>query len=346
MLNDIICQKQGPLGHITLNRPQNLNALSHKMALEMERFLRDCEQDDAIKSVLVDAKEDKAFCAGGDLLPFYQQKAKGDFVSGQIFWQDEYRLNDLINRFSKPYIVIMKGFVMGGGVGIAVHGSHRIVTDTTKLSLPECSIGLIPDIGSNYYLAKAPHHLGEFIGLSGYRLNAADAIYSGMADTYVPSTNIPHLVEALIKTGNADIISEFSEPTEPSKLAKIATEIDTVFGQDNLSAIIKTALSSDNETIQKIGKLIAKNSPLALQVAITTLRNIRQNPSVRAALIAEYRFTSRVVEHGDFVEGIRAAIVDKDKAPKWNYATIDDVPQPIVDLFTSEPDAGDLTFYD
>ena len=346
MFNDIICQKQGPLGRITLNRPQNLNALSHKMALEIERFLRECARDDAITAVLVDAKEDKAFCAGGDLLPFYEQKAKGDFVSGQTFWQDEYRLNDLIDRFSKPYIVIMKGFVMGGGVGIAVHGSHRIVTDTTKLSLPECSIGLIPDIGSNYYLAKAPHHLGEFIGLSGHRLNAADAIYSGMADIYVPSENIPNLVEKLIETGNADIISEFSEPTEPSKLTGIATDIDTVFGQDDLSTIIKTALSSDNEIIQKTGELIARNSPLALQVAITTLRNIRQNLSVRAALVAEYRFTSRVVEHGDFVEGIRAAIVDKDKSPKWNYANINDVPEHIVDLFTSEPEAGDLTFSD
>tara|TARA_R110002126_G_scaffold228006_1_gene372524 strand:+ start:347 stop:1387 length:1041 start_codon:yes stop_codon:yes gene_type:complete len=346
MFNDIICQKQGPLGRITLNRPQNLNALSHKMALEIERFLRECARDDAITAVLVDAKEDKAFCAGGDLLPFYEQKAKGDFASGQTFWQDEYRLNDLIDRFSKPYIVIMKGFVMGGGVGIAVHGSHRIVTDTTKLSLPECSIGLIPDIGSNYYLAKAPHHLGEFIGLSGHRLNAADAIYSGMADIYVPSENIPNLVEKLIETGNADIISEFSEPTEPSKLTGIATDIDTVFGQDDLSTIIKTALSSDNEIIQKTGELIARNSPLALQVAITTLRNIRQNLSVRAALVAEYRFTSRVVEHGDFVEGIRATIVDKDKSPKWNYANINDVPEHIVDLFTSEPEAGDLTFSD
>lgn len=342
--SDLICRIDNKAGRITLNRPQNLNALSHKMVLAMEKQLLTWLDDDTVECIIIDATGDKAFCAGGDLISFYEQKQISDYQSGRQFWRDEYRLNHLIANYPKPYIPIMSGFVMGGGVGISIHGSNRVVTETTKFALPECSIGLIPDVGSTFYLAQAPGSLGEYVGLTGTRLIATDALYCNFADHFVLEQDIESLIDKIRKTGDPSVIKDYVSDHDQSILQENEQAISAVFGQENLSDIQKNAHAADNTIINKAANLLSKNSPLAVQVAHRVLQNIRQNPSVDNALQSEYRFVSRVVEHGDFVEGIRAVIIDKDKTPVWQYQSIDDVPEVAITPFLKPAEDGALDF--
>ena len=183
-MTDLICRIEHTTGRMTLNRPDALNALTHDMCLQMEDQLQQWEDNDSVTQILVDAAGDKAFCAGGDIQHLYDHGSAGDYAFGQTFWADEYRLNALIANYPKPYIVFMQGFVIGGGVGVSCHGSHRIVDESSKIALPECSIGLIPDVGSSYLLATAPGYLGEYLGLTGARMAAGDAIFAGFADYF------------------------------------------------------------------------------------------------------------------------------------------------------------------
>lgn len=343
-MTDINIRKNGNIGHIRLTREKVLNALSHDMALQIEKALHDWSKDDDVKLVLIDAMGEKAFCAGGDVQDLYAQGKAGNFESGTNFWRDEYRLNALIAHYNKPYIAVMNGIVMGGGVGISALGSHRIVTENTSFALPECAIGLIPDVGSSHLLAQAPGHLGEYLALTGGRVGYEDAIYCGFADHFVPKDNLNALIEKLSQSGDAADIADYSRETNEGALAKIRADIDTIFSLDTIGEILSALEKSEAEWASKALYKIKSASPISICVTLETIRAVRANPGIKNALRQEFRFVSRAMEHGDFIEGVRALIIDKDKQAKWRFPTISDVPDDIVALFLSPPHDGDIEF--
>ena len=325
-MTDLICRIENTTARMTLNRPDALNALTHEMCLEMEERLMAWAEDDAITQVLVDASGPKAFCAGGDIQHLYDHGRAGDYAFGQKFWADEYRLNKLIATYPKPYIVFMQGFVMGGGVGVSCHGSHRIVDDSTKIALPECGIGLIPDVGSSLLLAQAKGYLGEYLGLTGARMSAGDAIYAGFADSFIDQSQWDEAKAAVIAHGHPDALESFITPAPISTMGAHQEMIDTAFQHDNVTEMM-SALSGDDDFSAATRKALSRPSPLAMAASLRVIRAVRAQPEIDTALEWEYRVTSRCTKDGDFLEGIRAAIIDKDRTPKWRHDHIDAVPE-------------------
>lgn len=340
-MSDIHCRIEGCAGRVTLNRPQALNALTHDMCLTLEAALLAWRDDPAVSHVVVDGAGDRAFCAGGDITRLYQAGLDRDAEYGRRFWRDEYRLNALIHAYPKPYIAIMHGFVMGGGVGVAAHGSHRIVTDSTRLAMPECGIGLVPDVGGSLLLARAPGHLGECLGLTGHRMQAADCIHAGFADHYVAPDRIAELVTAL--TGGRDVaavIAAVSEMPGDSVLASHQPAIDSVFGGADVPAIM-AALDADETLANSFGRMaagLAAGSPIALAATLVLVRAVRRDPTMETALDLEYRFTHRSFAETDFIEGIRAAVIDKDHKPAWRHDHVADVPPALVNALLAPLD--------
>jgi enoyl-CoA hydratase/carnithine racemase len=324
-MTDLICRIENTTARMTLNRPDVLNALSYEMCLEMEKHLLGWADSDTVTQVLIDANGEKAFCAGGDIQHLYDHGCAGDFAFGQRFWADEYRLNQLIAQYPKPYIAFMQGFVMGGGVGVSCHGSHRIVDDTSRIALPECGIGLIPDVGSSYLLATAPGHLGEYLGLTGTRMAAGDAVYAGFADHYIPGNQWPAAKDALVEAGAPEALSSFYVAAPEGGLATMQKTIDDIFSGDDVAIILADLESRDDEFSQTAAKALHRPSPLSMAAFLAVIRAVRQSPDIATALEWEYRVTSRSSKDGDFLEGIRASVIDKDRNPKWRHETVDAV---------------------
>ena len=323
-MSDIDIRVTGRAGRITLTRTKALNALSYDMYLAVDAALKDWATDDAIDLVVMDAEGEKAFCAGGDIAELYQTGREGDFDYGRRFWRDEYRMNARIFEYPKPVVSFLQGFVMGGGVGLGCHGTHRVVGDSTKIAMPEVGIGLIPDVGGTLMLALAPGRLGEYLGLTGARMAAADAIHAGFADHYIPEDGWSDLIRQLEETGRTDNLVEAAKDAGESPLAAQQTEIDRCFGGEALGDILTDLGHADSAFAQDTLKLLQRNAPLSMAATVEMLHRLRAGTmSVRKALELEYRFTHRAMEKGDFLEGIRAQIIDKDRQPKWQYADRD-----------------------
>ena len=319
-MSDISIRTEGRAGRITLTRPQALNAMTYDMCLAIEDAVDAWATDDAVDLVIIDAQGEKAFCAGGDIAELYETGTKGDFAYGQRFWRDEYRLNAKIAEFHKPYVAFMQGFVMGGGVGISCHGSHRIVGESTKIAMPECGIGLVPDVGGSYVLAQAPGRLGEYLGTTGARMNAADAIYCGFADVYVPQSKWPELIGKLAETGDVAAIAEVQDDLPLGPLQQLGPQIDAHFDGETLGDILNSLAVEDSAFTGDAMKALSRNSPLAMACAVEIIHRLRGGlADIRKALELEYRFTHRAMEKGDFLEGIRAAVIDKDRSPNWQH---------------------------
>lgn len=313
MTDEIAIRKEGRAGRITLTRPKALNALTHPMANAIAAALDEWEKDPAVHLVLIDGEGSRAFCAGGDIVEIWHDGRRGDFDSGRRFWRDEYRMNARIARFPKPYVALMQGFTMGGGVGLSAHGSYRIVSESTQVAMPESGIGLIPDVGGTEILARAPGHLGEFLGLTGTRMTAGDAIYAGFADAFVPEESWPQLVAALVETGDPKVIPE--HPTPESPLAALQGQIDDAFEGADLASIVARLEASDWG--HDVLKVMRRNSPLSMASTLELVRAARRCPGIEKALRRELRFTWRAAEMGDLLEGIRAQVIDKDRNPVW-----------------------------
>lgn len=323
-MSDIDIRVTGRAGRITLTRTKALNALSYDMCLAVDAALKDWATDDAIDLVVMDAEGEKAFCAGGDIAELYQTGREGNFDYGRRFWRDEYRMNARIFEYPKPVVSFLQGFVMGGGVGLGCHGTHRVVGDSTKIAMPEVGIGLIPDVGGTLMLALAPGRLGEYLGLTGARMAAADAIHAGFADHYIPEDAWPDLIRQLEETGRTDNLVEAAKDAGESPLAAQQTEIDRCFGGEALGDILTDLGHADSAFAQDTLKLLQRNAPLSMAATVEMLHRLRAGTmSIRKALELEYRFTHRAMEKGDFLEGIRAQIIDKDRQPKWQYADRD-----------------------
>lgn len=332
---EIVIRREGRAGLITLNRPEALNALTHEMALAIETALDLWRHDATIELVHVDATGRQAFCAGGDIVAIYKEGRAGECANANQFWRDEYRLNWKIANYPKPYVAMMDGFVMGGGVGVSAHGSHRIVTEATHFAMPECGIGLIPDVGMTHTLSKSKGRLGEYIGLTGNKLDGADCIYAGVADYYMNGEKRAALTEALCAHG-IEALSESIEPVPDAALAQKQSDIDALFAGNSIAEIGEAI--DDNP---QFAKGFQRGSPLAMMVYLARLREAREGKTLDEALRDEFRYTSRALLETDFLEGIRAQVIDKTRDPQWTYAlaTIDTT---VFNKFFAPAPGGDL----
>lgn len=321
---DVDIRVQGRAGRITLTRPQALNAVTWDMIRQIHGALLQWETDPRVDLVVIDAAGDRAFAAGGDIVDLYRTGQAGDYGFGRRFWAEEYRLNAKIAAYPKPFVALMHGFVMGGGVGLSCHGSHRIVDDSAQIAMPECAIGLIPDVGGTRLLAKAPGALGQYIGLTGHRMTPADAIHAGFADSYIPRRAWPDLIADLATHGDVTALDN-AAASPPADALSNASDIDAWFSAPSLSGVLQSLEQSDDPAAEKIRKTLRRQSPLAAVCAFDAI-NAAKDLTLSQALAQEYRFVWRCMESGDFLEGIRAQVIDKDRNPSWKHASIEDVP--------------------
>ena len=341
---DIDIRVTGRAGRITLTRPQALNAMSYDMCMAIDAEMRIWREDDAIDLVVIDAEGDKAFCAGGDIAELYETGRAGDFDYGRTFWRDEYRLNACIAEYPKPVVSFMQGFTMGGGVGIGCHGSHRVVDASSRIAMPECGIGLVPDVGGSLLLARAPGWLGVYLGITAGRMDPGDAILAGFADHYIPREGWPDLIEMLEASGDATHVARHSRPPPRGAMRPLLPGIDRHFGAGTLGDILTGLRAADSEFARDSLQAMGRNSPLSMACTVEMIRRLRRpDATVRDALKREYRFTWRAMAEGDFLEGIRAQIIDKDRDPKWQYPDME-VPADAVAAMLAPLGADGLTF--
>jgi enoyl-CoA hydratase len=338
--DEIRFERMGFAGVVTLNRPQALNALTHRMINALSKALVAWEADASVKAVVVKA-EGRAFCAGGDLMQVYESRGTGK--PPVDFFADEYRLNAAIARFPKPYVSLIDGIVMGGGVGISFHGSHRVMTENALFAMPEVGVGFFPDVGGSHILPDLADNFGMYLGLTGTRVKWGDALWSGLATHPVKAENLLPLLEMIAMNGEpeAALRNFFTMPkreTEQSNWKKI----DGWFGQSSLHAIIK-ALEADSkdELAASILATLRGKSPTSLRVAFRTISS-GLTMSVDNCMRMEFRVVNRMLAGHDFYEGIRAVIVDKDNAPKWHPLHISEVPERDVEAYFAPLPGGDL----
>jgi 3-hydroxyisobutyrate dehydrogenase len=323
-MSDIDIRITGRAGRITLNRPLALNALTYEMCLAIESALISWREDTAVLVVVLDAAGDRAFCSGGDIAEMYSTGVAGDFAFGRQFWRDEYRLNAMIFEYPKPIISFLQGYTMGGGVGVGCHGSHRVVGNSSQIAMPECGIGLAPDVGGTLMLALAPGRLGEYLATTAARMGADDAIFAGFADHFIAEKKWPALTTELETTGDATLIEAAAATPPQGQMRAQIDQINALFGGESLTDILNALRADASEFAAGAYGKMSRNAPLSMACAVEMIHRLRgPTLDIRRALALEYRFTYRAMEHGDFIEGIRAAIIDKDRSPKWQFAGLD-----------------------
>ena len=340
--DEVSIRTAGRAGRITLTRPKALNALTHVMVHAIDEALDQWQDDQTVGLVLIDAEGTKAFCAGGDIAALYHSGTAGNFDSGRRFWADEYALNARISNHPIPYVAIMDGIVMGGGVGLSGHGSHRIVTERSMVAMPECGIGLIPDVGGTWLLAKAPGHLGEFLGLTGWRMTGPDAILAGFADALVPGDRLDDLKAGLEDTGSVAAIDDFRVAPDETPLEAQIEFAERHFSHPTALDCLRSVESDTSEFAQKITGLMRRACPLALACTFEMVRRVRTFEKLEDALALEYRFTWRSMTEAQFLEGIRAQIIEKDFKPSWKPDRLEDVTPDMVDRLLAPLGDDDL----
>jgi enoyl-CoA hydratase len=341
--DDVLIRREGRAGRITMNRPAALNALTTAMVRQIAEALTAWRDDPAVGLVLLDGAGGKALCAGGDVRSLYDSRAQGS-GEARTFWSEEYRLDAMLGRYPKPFIAIQDGIVMGGGIGLSGHARHRIVTERSRLAMPETGIGLIPDVGGTWLLAHAPGAIGIYLGLSGEAMGAADAIHARFADAFVPTTGLHQLVERLIDAKGGPVeaaIAAVSEDPGPPPLAARRADIDRVFGAATVEAMVERLSAMPGEWAQRTTHTLAQKSPKSLKLALAAIRNARTLGSLEAALNVEYRLTVRLFEDGEFPEGVRALIVDKDRKPKWSPPQLAEVGDDLIAAYLAPLPPGE-----
>lgn len=324
MTADILFRNEGPLGHITLNRPKALNALTHDMCDSISRALQAWAADPAIHAVLIDAVPGRAFCAGGDIRSIYQL-GRTDLPAAEAFFATEYRLNAAIRHFPKPYIAMLNGITMGGGAGLSVHGSHRVVTENTSFAMPETGIGLYPDVGGTYFLSRLPGETGTYLALTGARIGPADMLSLGLATHYISSATVERMTLGLTEGEpvGAVLRAVAESPSEPPKIVPFSARIDAGFGSGSVEEII-ASLQRAGEWGREIAVLLATRSPTSLKLTLRAVREAR-NLDFDECMRMEYRMTLRVLRGHDLYEGVRAILIDRDQHPRWNPESLEKV---------------------
>lgn len=338
---DILVTVENGVGHVTLNRPKAINSLTHDMAERLASALREWEHDDGVHAVLVTGAGERGLCAGGDVVAIYHDAQVGG-AKTRAFWHDEYRMNAQIADYPKPYVAVMDGIVMGGGVGVSAHGSHRVVTETTKLGMPEVGIGFIPDVGGTYLLANAPGLLGTYAALTGAPFTGADAIAMGFADHFVPHEAHTAFAATVVSDGPDAAVSTHAVEPPPSPLLAQREWIDECFAAATVADIIAALRDRGEGPASDAADLIASRSPIALSV---TLEAVRQAAtlSLHDALTLEFRTSCAALRSHDLVEGIRAQLIDKDRNPQWKPATLAECEPALIESYFASADP-DLTF--
>ena len=320
MTEDVLCRKEGALGRITLNRPKALNALTRDMCVEIKRALDAWVGDASVKTVAIDAVPGRAFCAGGDIRALYDDPK----TYAPQFYADEYRLNACIKHYKNPYVALIDGICMGGGVGVSVHGSHRAVSENVTFAMPETAIGFFPDVGGSYVLPRLPGELGMYLALIGARLKAADLIYAGIYTHFVPAEKIGTIATRFAAGETSDeILAELSESAGDAPLAQHRAAIDRAFAQSSVEKILD-ALEPEGEWGAETAKGLRAKSPIALKVTFRLMRE-GKNLVFDDCMRLEYRLAVRAALSHDFHEGVRAVVVDKDQSPKWDPPSLEAV---------------------
>jgi enoyl-CoA hydratase len=336
---EVILSREGRLGKILLNRPKALNALTHGMSLAIEAALRDWAQDDGVAAVIVRQAGERAFCAGGDVRQFSERGAA--FM--RQYWRDEYRLNALIRRYPKPYIAFVDGIVMGGGVGISVHGSHRIVSEHVAFAMPETAIGLVPDVGASYVLPRMPGEIGLYLGLTGTRLGVADSMAVGFGTQHVRRADLDRLEADLAQPTDTieRILARYRCEPGPSPLLARRAEIDRHFGHATLGEVIGSLEADAGEFAKSTLAVLASRSPTALALTFRLMREGRLK-DLEDCIRMEWNIVSRMDERSDFAEGIRALIVEKDNKPRWNPPRLEMVRAETIDRYFAPAEGAAL----
>jgi enoyl-CoA hydratase len=344
---EVIIRREGRAGRITMNRPQALNALTLGMVREIWAALKSWQTDPSVSVVVLDGAGGRALCAGGDVISLYEERASGSGLA-RAFWAEEYRLNALIGRYRKPFVALQDGIVMGGGIGLSSHARHRIVTERSMLAMPETGIGLIPDVGGTWLLSHAAGELGTYLALTGARMNGSDAIQTGFSAGFLHSDRLGELVARLCDPAGAapdQIVDELAgeAPVPPSPLMALKPDIDRIFRVDSVEAIAKALHTTTADWAQKAHADLATKSPKSLKVTLAALRRARRLGSLEEALDMEYRLVVRLYEDGEFPEGVRALLVDKDKEPRWKPARLEDLtPEMVAAYFAPLPGGEEL----
>ena len=347
---DLIARREGSAGIIRLNRPKAINAVTLQMFRDIDTALDEFEVDPAVSLVLLEGAGERGLCAGGDIRALYESsKLQGDL--GKVLWREEYILNARIAKFPKPYVSFMDGIVMGGGVGLSAHSSHRVVTEKTRLAMPEVGLGFFPDVGGTWLLAHAPGEIGTYFGLTGQTMNGPDAIFARFADVVVPSEKLPALREVLTKVRPGTLPAEvslliegFGNGETAGPVAARQSEIDALFGFDRIDDILAALRADGSEFAQATLKTLGEKSPRGMVVTLKLLRLARSAASLEACLVREYRAALEVFRSDDFREGVRAAVIDKDRNPRWSPTAIAEVTPEMVAPYFAEVGADELVF--
>ena len=322
---EVLCEHRGSAGLITLNRPKALNAITLGMVRTIRRALDAWAGDPAVDLVIIVAAGDRAFSAGGDIRDLYELGQAGRYDEALGFWREEYALNLRIKRYSKAYVALIDGLVMGGGVGVSLHGSHRIAGDRYRFAMPEVGIGFFPDVGATYALPRLPGRIGTYLALTGARVGPGDALGLGLATHRLPSAELPRVTKALIAGHPVDEVLPAARTDEDGELFGQRALIDGCFGQETVLAIL-AALDREAEKgsvfARETAATMRSKSPVSLAIALEQMRR-GGSLTFEEAMRTEFRIVSRVIEGRDFYEGVRAAIIDKDGAPKWDPSALD-----------------------
>ena len=339
--------RRGRAGWITLNRPRALNALTLGMTREITAALDDFQADAGVDHVVIDAEGTRAFCAGGDIRLLYQQGLAGDYAAQLAFWRAEYILNRRLKRYPKAVVSLIDGFVMGGGVGVSMHGRYRVTGDKSVFAMPEVGIGFFPDVGATHLLPRLPRHLGCFLALTGLNARAGDMAALGLATSYTPSADFPGLAEALSEDEAAAALARFAKPAPASTLMAEAEWIERVFvglDPEAIRAGVEAQAARGSALAAEALQALKGKSPTSQAIALEQMR-IGGGLTFEEALAVELRIVARIARGHDFYEGVRALIIDKDNAPRWRPGPGEAVPRADVEAyFAPLPDELELRF--
>ncbi|WP_156841389.1 enoyl-CoA hydratase/isomerase family protein [Novosphingobium aquimarinum] len=337
MTEELLTRRAGAVAYCTLNRPKAIHALTHEMCRDMSEALQSWEGDDAVKAVIIDHSEGRGFCSGGDINLLRQSALNDEGKAGRAFFYDEYRLNHQIFTYPKPVVAFMDGITMGGGVGISQPATFRVATENTRFAMPETGIGLFPDVGGGWYLSRLEGRIGQFLAITGARLDGAECLWAGLATHYLPAEALPE-AKRRIEAGHdiAGVLSSLATTPPDPKIAPHAATIRRHFASDRLEDILTSLEKDDSEWAAKELATLRSKSPQACKVSLRQLKESKSLGDFADNMAMEYRIASRVLTKPDFAEGVRAVIVDKDHAPKWNPATPEGVSAETLDAIFAQ----------